>query len=154
MAIFKVPMNVVSVSAAQDLWHIKAGATYGLLIHEIVLSQKTLLAVEGKELIFKRHTVTVTQGSGGSTPTPQNTMPGGSASGVTAHMNDTTAASAGTLTNLHADIWQFLNGFFYMPAPEDRLFIAPGTGFIVNLPTAPSSAMVVSGTLTYEEVGL
>lgn len=154
MATFKVPMSAVSVSVAQDLWHIKAGATYGLLIHEVILSQKTLIAVEGKELKFIRHTVTVTQGSGGSTPTPANTMPGGSASGVTARMNDTTAASAGTLTTVHADVWQFLNGFFWLPAPEDRIFIAPSTGFIVNLPTAPSAAMVVSGTITYEELGL
>ncbi len=154
MAIYKVPMNAVSVSVAQDLWHLKAGATYPLLIHEIVLNQKTLAATEGKEIKFLRHTVTVTQGSGGSTPTPVNVMPGGASSGITAHMNDTTAASAGTLTQLHADVWQFLNGFFYMPAPEDRIFIAPATGFVVNLPTAPSSAMVVSGTITYEELGL
>lgn len=154
MAIYKVPMSAVAVSVAQDLWHVKAGATYGILIHEVVLSQKTLIAVEGRELVFKRHTVTVTQGSGGSTPTPVNTMPGGSASGATIHMNDTTAASAGTLTNIHADVWQFLNGFFWLPAPEDRIFIAPSTGFIVNLPTAPSASMTVSGCITYEEIGL
>ena len=154
MAIFKVPMSAVSVSAAQDLWHVKAGATYPLLIHEIVLSQKTLVAVEGKDLKLIRHTTTVTQGSGGTTPTPQNTNPGGASSGTTVHMNDTTQASAGTLTILHSDVWQFLNGFFWMPAPEDRIFIAPGTGFILSLVAAPSAAMVVSGTITFEELGL
>jgi hypothetical protein len=154
MAIFKVPMSAIAVSAAQDLWHLKAGATYPILIHEIVLSQKTLVAVEGKDIKLIRHTVTVTQGSGGTTPTPQNTMPGGASSGITAHMNDTTQASAGTLTTLHADVWQFLNGFFWMPAPEDRIFIAPATGFIVSLAVAPSGSMTVSGTITYEELGL
>lgn len=154
MAIFKVPMSAVSVSSAQDLWHLKAGATYPLLIHEIVLSQKTLVAVEGKDVKLIRHTTTVTQGSGGSTPTAQNINPGGASSGITAHMNDTTQASAGTLTTLHSDVWQFLNGFFWMPAPEDRIFIAPGTGFIVSLVAPPSAAMVVSGTITYEELGL
>jgi hypothetical protein len=154
MAIFKVPMSAVSVSAAQDLWHVKAGPTYPLLIHEIVLSQKTLVAVEGKDLKMIRHTATVTQGSGGSAPTPQNIVPGGASSGCTVHMNDTTQASAGTLTTLHADVWQFLNGFFWMPAPEDRIFVAPATGFIVSLVAAPSASMVVSGTITYEELGL
>lgn len=154
MATYKVPMSAVSVSAAQDLWHVKTGAIYPLLIHEIVLSQKTLVAVEGKDLKLVRHTTTVTQGSGGSTPTPQNINPGGAVSGTTVHMNDTTAASAGTLTTLHSDVWQFLNGFFWMPAPEDRIFIAPGTGFIVSLVAAPSAAMVVSGTITFEELGL
>ena len=33
MAIFKIPMSAVSISTVQDLWHIKAGATYPLLIH-------------------------------------------------------------------------------------------------------------------------
>lgn len=154
MAIFKVSMNAVAVSAAQDLWHVKAGSTYPILIHEIVLSQKTLTSVEGREIKFLRHTVTVTQGSGGSTPTPVNTMPGGASSGATVRMNDTTAASAGTLTLIHADVWQFLNGFFWMPSPENRIFIAPATGFVVNLPTAPSGSMTVSGTITYEELGL
>lgn len=154
MAIFKVPMSAVAVSAAQDLWHLKAGSTYPLLIHEIVLSQKTLVAVEGKDIKLIRHTATVTQGSGGSTPTPQNINPGGASSAITAHMNDTTQASAGTLTTLHSDVWQFLNGFFWMPAPEDRIFIAPATGFIVSLAVAPSASMTVSGTITYEELGL
>ena len=154
MAIFKIPMSAVACSAAQDLWHLKAGATYPLLIHEIVLSQKTLVATEGRDLKLIRHTTTVTQGSGGSTPTPAQMNPGGSASGITAHMNDTTQASAGTLTTLHSDVWQFLNGFFWMPAPEDRIFISPATGFIVSLVTAPSASMTVSGTITYEELGL
>lgn len=154
MAIFKIPMSAVSVSTAQDLWHIKVGATYPLLVHEIVLSQKTLVAVEGRDIKLVRQTVTVTQGSGGSTPTPQNIAPGGATSGCIIHMNDTTQASAGTLTTLHADVWQFLNGFFWMPAPEDRIFVAPGTGFIVSFPAAPSAAMVASGTITYEELGL
>lgn len=154
MAIFKIPMSAASVSTGQDLWHIKAGATYPVLIHEIVLSQKTLVSVEGREVRLVRHTATVTQGSGGSTPTPQNIAPGGASSSCTIHMNDTTQASAGTLTILHADVWQFLNGFFWMPTPEDRIFIAPGTGFIVSLPVQPSAAMAVSGTVTYEELGL
>ncbi|MFO1157263.1 MAG: hypothetical protein U1E60_00335 [Reyranellaceae bacterium] len=154
MAIFKVPMSAVSISTAQDLWHIKAGATYPVVIHEIVLSQKTLVAVEGKDLKLMRHTVAVTQGSGGSTPTSQNVAPGGGSSGCTIHMNDTTQASSGTLTTLHADVWQLLNGFFWMPAPEDRIFIAPSTGFIVSLAAAPSAPMIASGTVTYEELGL
>lgn len=154
MAIFKVPMSAVSISTVQDLWHIKAGATYPLLIHEVVLGQKTLVAVEGQDLKLVRHTVAVTQGSGGSTPTPQNVAPGGASSGCTIHMNDTTQASAGTLTTLHSDVWQFLNGFFWMPAPEDRIFIAPGTGFVVSLAAAPSATVVASGTITYEELGL
>jgi hypothetical protein len=154
MAIFTVPMDAVAVSAVQDLWHIKAGATNGLFINSIELNQKTLTTVEGKELRLKRHTVTVTQGSGGTTPTPQKMAPGGAASGTTVHMNDTTRASAGTLTVIAALTWQFLNGFLWMPAREDRPYIDISTGFVVELSTAPSGSMTVSGTITFEEVGI
>lgn len=154
MAIFTVTMNGVAVSALQDLWHVKAGSVYPIAIHSVVLNQKGLTAVEGKEVVFRRHTSTVTQGSGGSSPTPQPAGNLGATSGATVHMNDTTPASAGTLTAIHADVWQFLNGFFYMPPPEDRLIIAPATGFVVQLPSAPSGSMTVYGTLTFEELGL
>lgn len=154
MAIFSVPMSAVSVSAAQDLWHLKAGATYPIVIHSIQLDQKGLTATEAREVYLRRHTATVTQGSGGSTPTPAPHAPGSTASGITAHMNDTTAASAGTITTINSMTWQFLNGLFWMPAPEDRIYITPATGFIVNLPNAPSGAMTVSGFITFEELGI
>lgn len=154
MAIFTVTMNGVAVSALQDLYHVKAGSVYPILIHSLQLGQKGLTAVEAKEVVFLRHTATVTQGSGGSSPTPQPVANLGATSGATVHMNDTTPASAGTLTAIGADTWQFLNGLFWLPPPEDRPLIVPGTGFIVKLPTAPSGAMTVYGTLTFEELGL
>lgn len=153
MAVYSIPMNNVAVAAAQDLWHLKAGATRPIILHSITLNQKSLTAVEGKEIKLIRHTVTVTQGSGGSTPTPAPAGGGAAASGITAHMNDTTQASVGTLTQLYADVWNFLNGFLYMPAPEDRFVIDPGTGIIVALGTAPSASMSVSGAIVFEEIG-
>lgn len=154
MSIYTVPMHAVAVSQAQDLWHIKAGAAYPLILHHIELDQKGLIAVEAREVRIKRHTVTVTQGSGGSAATPAPHAPGGASSGVTARMNDTTQASAGTITTLLSKTWQLLNGWFYMPAPEDRLYFAPGTGIIVDLPNPPSGPMTVSGFITWEEIGL
>ncbi|MFO1081878.1 MAG: hypothetical protein U1E23_14765 [Reyranellaceae bacterium] len=154
MALFSVPISAVAVSAAQNLWHIKAGATYGFWLHGFTLDQKTLTSVEGKEIDIVRHTVTVTQGSGGSAPTPTLLSPGSASSGVTAHINDTSRASAGTRTIVKSMVWQFLNGLFYLPPPEQRIWIAPATGLIIDLPTGPSGSMTVSGHLVYEEVGL
>lgn len=153
-AMFKVPMKAVSVSAQQDLWHIKAGATRPIIVREIRLGQRGITAVEELDIAIRRHTVTVTQGSGGSTPTPVNCGPGGASSGATVHMNDTTKASAGTLTDIDADIFYVLNGFFWLPPPEIAVTIDPGTGLVVVLNTTPSGAANWSGCLTFEELGL
>jgi hypothetical protein len=156
MAIFSAPINAVAVSAIQDLFSLKVGTTYPILIHEIRLGQKTLTATEGKEIEFHRLTATVTQGTGGTAPTPVLHSPGGAASTVTARINDVTTqcTSSGTDTKIQSDVWQFLNGYFYLPAPEDRLFFAPSTAFSLKLPTAPSASMTVSGVIVWEELGV
>lgn len=154
MAIFKVPMKAVSASAQQDLWHVKAGSTRSIVLREVRLSQRGLAVVESWDIAFRRHTVTVTQGSGGSTPTPVNVRPGGPSSGATVHMNDTTKASAGTLTDIDADVFHVLNGFFWLPPPEIDITIDPSTGIVVVLNTTPSGAVNLSGCLTFEEIGL
>lgn len=154
MAMFSVALSDVTATAVQDVWHLKAGATYPIIIHWVELHQKGLTSVEALNVKFKRHTATVTQGSGGSTPTPAVLAGGSASSGITAHANDTTQASAGTLTNIHAMTWQLLNGLLWIPTPECRPIISVSTGFIVDLATAPSASMKLSGTIVYEEPGL
>lgn len=154
MAMFSVAISDVTVTAVQDVFHLKAGATYPIIIHAIELEQKGLTATEALNLKFKRHTATVTQGSGGSTPTPALLAGGSSASGITAHANDTTQASAGTITTMFGKTFNLLNGVFWMPSPEMRPVISISTGFIVDLATAPSASMKLSGYIVYEELGL
>lgn len=154
MAIFRVPMNAVAVSAQQDFWHIKAGASRAIALREINIEQSNVTTLELWKIVLKRHTSTVTQGSGGSTPTPVNCQPGGASSGVTAHMNDTTKATAGTLTILHAGVFNLLNGFFWMPPPEHVVVADISTGLVVTLDTTPLGSTNVSGTLIFEELGL
>lgn len=154
MASFIVPVADVTVTAVQDVFHLKAGSTNPIRILGVELEQKGLVAVEALNVRFRRHTVTVTQGSGGSTPTPVAIAPASASSGVTAHANDTTQASAGTITTIFGKTWQLLNGLFWLPTPEFCPLIAPATGFIVSLDTAPSASMKLSGWIAYEELGL
>lgn len=154
MAIFSVPLSDVTVTAVQDVWHLKAGSASPLRILGFSLDQKGLTAVEALNVRARRHTVTVTQGSGGSTPTPVAIAPASASSGITAHANDTTQASAGTLTTIFGATWQLLNGLLWLPTPEFCPLIAPSTGFIVSLDTAPSASMKLSGWIAFEEIGL
>lgn len=154
MAMYSVAISDVTATAVQDVFHLKAGATYPIIIHAVELNQKGLTAAEALNVKLKRHTATVTQGSGGSTPTPAVLAGGAASSGITAHANDTTQASAGTITTLFGLTFQLLNGLFWMPSPEMRPIISVSTGFIVDLATAPSASMKLSGYIVYEEPGL
>ncbi len=154
MAMFSVAISDVAVTLVQDVFHLKAGSTRPIIIHGLELEQKGLTAAEALAVKLKRHTATVTQGSGGSTPTPAVLAGGSASSGVTAHANDTTRASAGTITTLFGKTFQLLNGLIWLPTPEIRPIIDPATGFIVELATAPSASMNLSGWIVYEEVGL
>lgn len=155
MAMYSVAIHDLTFAAVMDAFHLKASASNPIIIHSVELEQKGITSTESLNMRLKRQTVTVTQGSGGSTPTP--TPLGGAgvgASGVTAHTGDTTQASAGTIVTLWGKQFALLNGFFWMPAPEQRPVISISTGFIVDIATAPSTSCKLSGTIVYEEPGL
>lgn len=153
MRLYAVTMNAVAVSATQDLFNLTATANMAFKVHSIFLGQKTLTTAEMKQIKCQRMPATVTAGSGGSVATPRPLNNGDSAAVVTARINDTTGmTTSGTAVDLYDDVWHFLNGLFWMPAPEQRPIIAPSQGFTVNLPTAPSGAMTVSGTVVIEEL--
>lgn len=156
--LFTVDFNDVTVSAIQDLLTIKAGATQPIIVHSVQFSQKTLTSWEGKNIRFRYTPNTVTLGTGGTTPTPRGTDAGGmaAASSATIHANDVTtfATSSGTITDLWSEEWAFLNGFLWVPAdPRGRILIKPTDALAIHLDTAPSSAMVASGSVQYEEIG-
>lgn len=152
--IYSVPMKAVSATLAQDLWNIIAGANMALAIHSITLGQKNLTAVEMWSLTLRRFPVTVTNGTGGTAPTPAKHNFNDAAATFTARMNDMTtrASTTGTAVDLPCDAMNVLNGFFFLPPPEDRIIIAPNQNLIVGLETPPSAAALLSGSIVVEEL--
>lgn len=153
MRLYAVTIGAVAVSATQDLINVTCTSGMAVRIHSLTLGQKTLTTWEGKEIKCLRMPATVTAGSGGSAATPRPLNNGDPAATFTARINDTTPmTTGGTAVTLYADVWHFLNGLLWMPAPEQRPVLAPSQGFAVNLPTAPSGSMTVSATLLVEEL--
>lgn len=151
--VYSLSFSDIAVAAAQDLLGITTTASVPIAIHSVVLSQKTLTSWEAKNVKLLRVPATVSQGSGGTTPTPRPMNAGDAAAGGTYHANDTTpATSGGTIVVLHNEEWNFLNGLFWLPPPEDRPIIRVSEGFMVNLVTAPSASMTCSGTVVFEEL--
>ena len=122
-------------------------------IHRIELGQRSLTAWEAKPVKLIRLPATVTAGSGGTAVTPAKMNNGDPAATLTARANDTTAATtSGSAAIILARDFEFLNGFLVVFTPDERPVIAPSQAVSLNLPTAPSAATLISGTVIVEEL--
>ena len=151
--VYAVPFKNVSIAAAQDVIAIYAGSAKALEIHEIRLGQTTITTAAQLRLTLRRLPATVTVGSGGSTPTPTPQNKNDTAASFTAHANDTTVAStSGTAVDYTPDVWNLVNGYDMLYAPEDRPVINPNEAFIVSLDQTPSQSMNCSGVAIVAEL--
>jgi hypothetical protein len=150
---YSIPITDVAVSASQDLINITATSAMAFKLWRVELGQRTLTAWEAKTLRIIRFPATVTAGSGGTTATINKMNFGDPTATVTARINDTTPmTTSGTSAVLLQREWEFLNGFIWVPMPDERPVIAPSQGAAINLPTAPSASMTVSGFALIEEL--
>lgn len=150
--VYTMEFNAVAVAAAQDLLAIYCGASKAIKVHEVVLGQVTATTIGNLGLTLKRLNATVTSGSGGAAGTVVPINPGDAAATVTGRTNDTTQATATTTNVIRGDVVNVLNGYQYLPPPDDRPVIEPSGAFVVSLNTAPASSETFSGTITFEEL--
>ena len=140
----------VSVAVIQDLFSILSTSGMAWELHEIRVGQITTTSIAVARVRLLKLTGGFSQGSVGSTPTPQPLF-GTQAATVTAHCNDTTQASGGTITTLISDVFNYVNGFLYLPAEDDRPVFAPsqlGAFVIDNIPiTATMNGSATIGEL-------
>lgn len=153
MRLYTVSFTDVAITAAQDLFGILCTANMAIKLHCIELGQRTLNTWEAKPIKLVRNQATATVGSGGSAVTPRAMNPGDAAATATARVNDTTGqTTSGTQEVLLSRDWEFLNGLFWLPAPEQRPIIKPGQGVALQLTVAPSASMTTSGYIQFEEM--
>jgi hypothetical protein len=153
MRLYTASFSDVAITAAQDLFGLLATAGMAFKIHCIELGQRSLTTWEAKPLKLVRNPSTATVGSGGSAPVVRRLNPSDAAATVTARANDTTGqTTSGTQEIILARDWEFLNGFFWLPAPEQRPIIRPSEGCALQLAVAPSASMTASGYIEFEEL--
>jgi hypothetical protein len=153
MRLFQIPIDAVSVAAAQDLFSIKAGSINGLRLHYLNLTAGGVSSPAELRLLVKRLSGTLTAGSGGSSGTavaPDSADT--TSSTATVRVNDTTAATATSSSTLAAWEWNVLGPHEYYPAPEHRMGCKAGEQLVINLPAAPGSSTPISGYAIWEEV--
>lgn len=144
----------VSVSQAQDLLQIKGAS--GKIVRVVKVWAKatdtTLPTAQMLQFRCRFLPATVTDGSGGSSPTPQKVDPGDAAASFTAKANNTTqATTSGTAVELHN--W---GEHVYSGADEsfpDRPPVGPSESFTFELLSTPSGTLHLSGGALVEEIG-
>lgn len=151
---YTVSFQNVAISAVQDVISLIAGSSKALALHHVNLGQITGVTVSNLRMRLRMLPVTVTNGSGGSAPTPQKTNPSDAAATFTARANDTTqATSSGTAVDLYPDVFNTINGFVWYPPIIGHPPICPISGaFILSLDTAPGSAITCNFAATVEEL--
>ena len=148
--------NVTIGTAVQDIFSLLAGAAKGVQLHHIHLEAAGVTSPAQIRLRLKRGTATVTQGSGGTAPTP-GIVDFGDTLAATAilHVNDTTqATTTGNFTGLVEYFqWNVLLPFDYMPGPEDedREVAVVSQILILDLP-AVITATACSGFIKWREI--
>jgi hypothetical protein len=151
---YSVVFSGVSVTAAQDLFQIIGAAGKTLKVKRIALSDvdTTLPAGQMLQLRARFLPATVSNGSGGSSPTPQPMDPGDAAASFTAKANNTSkATTSGTAVVLYAGGCHLFSGLDYSFTKEP--IIGPSEAFVFELLSTVSATCIMSGQVDVEEIG-
>lgn len=150
--IYTATMEQISVSALQDLFEITAPTDAIVKLHEVKIAQATDFGDANEEILPIQLTRYATGGSGGTLNIAANPLEVGfPTKGSTVDRNNTT--QGGTPTVIHADAFNTRTGWHYVPPPELRPVISPGGILAVELPVAPGSAITMTASITFEEIG-
>lgn len=151
---YNVTFSGVAVAAPQDLVQVKGatGKMLRVLRQWISATDTTAPTAQQLQLRARLLPATVTDGSGGSTPTPQKTDQGDAAATFTALANSTTkATTSGTAVVLEENGCHVFGGydFSFLRPPT----VAVSTSFVFELLSTPTGTLHLSGGVTVEEIG-
>ena len=152
MRVYKVALENVSVSSAITLVQVKAGSGTSLVLLRAWCKQlnQTTSAMQEVEVVRKTAAATVTSA------TPEKFDPDGAvaqaAGGTSA--TGTNASAEGTDGGiLRRDSFNVLNGWEWIPVPEERPEVGGGGMIALKFPSAPGSAMTVDAGIIFGEIG-
>ncbi len=152
MRVYNVTMDNVAVTGAITLLQLKSGSASICKILKALVAQsnQTSSAMQRVQILRKSAAATVTSF------TPLLFDPGDSAAlavgGTTA--TGTNASGEGSDGDVLVDAtFNILNGWLWVPVPEDRIVLAGGGILGLKFPTAPGSSMTVTAQFIFGEEG-
>ena len=151
---YAVTFEQVACSSAQDLIQIKgaAGKTLKILRQFVAMTDQSPPTNQQFSLRSRFLPATVSDGSGGTTPTPRPFDPGDAAASFTALANSTSkATTSGTATVLEENGCNSFAGYDYMfPVPP---IIGPSESFVFELLGGAVGTPHLSGGVIVQEQG-
>jgi hypothetical protein len=152
--IYSVTFENVAVSAAQDLLQIKgaSGKMLRILRRWVGATDTTIPTAQMLRLRERFLPATVTDGSGGSTPSPIKHDNGDAAASFTALANSTTQATTnGTAAVLYTAGVHIFNGFDDIH--DDPPLVGPSQSYVFELLSTVTGTVHLSGGVEVEELG-
>jgi hypothetical protein len=159
--IYSVPFAGTATTTTTDLFNLDPAVDKPIRLLAIDVGQTTRVGDANEDMVgwsVRRFTgATITNGTGGTAPTPVAVNVGDGAAGFTARVMDTTiATTTGTNTLLHSSAFNTRVGLLWVPPPECLALAADNAGnarLIVRLEEAPSASTTFAGTAYVEELG-
>jgi hypothetical protein len=149
-----VHFAAVAVAAAQDLFELASASGKPLIILDAELTQETAKQDANEALLrIQWRRGNTTTGSGGSTATPVKKNPSMGSASMTAKVNNTTKATAGTVDTIMPSTWNIRNEKRFSPLPDGTIEVAAGSRICLELVNAPPASETMSGWLLVREVG-
>jgi hypothetical protein len=150
--VYKVALSAVSVTGAITLIQVKAGATVPLQIIRATVSQSSSTTSTQQRVQINRKSAAATVTSATPVLLGPVTDPAASAVGSTSGTG-TNASAEGTDTGLlFEDVFNYLNGWVFLPTPKEYLFVDAAGILGLKLPAAPGSAVTLVANLVFEEL--
>lgn len=148
---YVVNMTAVSVSGAITLLQLKAGASVPLELIRANCSQSnsTTSAMQRVQILRKSSAATVTS----FTPLKYNSADAASTVSSGTSATGTNASAEGSDGDvLYQFSFNVLNGWEWLPVPDERIVVGVGEIVAVKFPAAPGSALTVTAELVYREL--
>jgi hypothetical protein len=150
--VYAVALSAISVSAAISLIQLKAGATVPLQIIRATISQSSSTTSTQQRAQINRKSAAATVTSATPVICGPVTDPAASAAGGTS-ATGTNASAEGTDTNItFQDVFNYLNGWVYLPTPKEYTFVDATAIIALKLPAAPGSAVTLVANVLFEEL--
>lgn len=149
--VYTVSMTNVAVTVAITIIQIKAGATVPLQIIRAVIGQSASTTSTQQRVDIHRKSATATVTSFTPIINGPVTDPAASAVGGTS-ATGTNASAEGTPTNIvRQDVFNFLNGWLFLPTPKEYIFVDAATFIGLRFPgSAPT--ITCTADLVFEEL--
>ena len=148
MRVYSATTEIAAVAAAQTVLTVAAPTDAVVVILRAYLDQLTLVASE----MFRVHLQKASAAGTGTAVIPEPHEEGDALFGGTV-LEDHSVEPTFTGIPYENEQFNVLNGWVWVPMPEERIYLSPGEIAGLRLDNAPSGATVIAAGLVFGEIG-